>query len=196
MLPHIDRPRILDLGCGTGIPTLELARLSGGDVLGIDIDRHALDILDRKIEEAGLNHRVRTKKCSITDMDLPDGYFDIIWSEGSIFVLGFGNGLTRFRPLLKDKGCLVVHDEAGDIQEKLKIISNCGYDLLGDFELSRDVWWTEYFEPLQNVIDTLKKDHDIDAGIAAQLAKDQRDIDMFLDDPTRFCSVYFVIQKR
>jgi len=25
MLPQIDKPRILDIGCGSGVPTLELA---------------------------------------------------------------------------------------------------------------------------------------------------------------------------
>jgi len=196
MLPEMDRPRILDLSCGTGIPTLELARLSGGDVLGIDIDRYALEKLDRKIEEVGLGHRVRTKECSITDMDLPDGHFDIIWSEGSIFVLGFGNGLVRFSGLLKEKGYLVVHDESGDIPEKIRQISDSGYDLLGHFELSRDVWWDEYFKPLKKVINGLRPASKDDPGLAAELAKDQRDIEMFLEDPTRFCSVYFVMRKR
>ena len=38
MLPKLDRPRILDIGCGSGAPTIELARLSDGEIIGIDID--------------------------------------------------------------------------------------------------------------------------------------------------------------
>ena len=49
MLPEMDEPRILDVGCGSGIPTLELARLGQGKVIGIDIDHPALDIFARKI---------------------------------------------------------------------------------------------------------------------------------------------------
>ncbi len=37
-LPELNNPKILDLGCGSGIPTLELARLSHGEILGIDIE--------------------------------------------------------------------------------------------------------------------------------------------------------------
>ena len=47
-LPKLDKPRILDIGCGSGIPTLELARLTNGEIIGIDIDLSALDELDEK----------------------------------------------------------------------------------------------------------------------------------------------------
>jgi len=33
MLPQIDRPRIPDIGCGFGVSTMELARLSRGQVI-------------------------------------------------------------------------------------------------------------------------------------------------------------------
>jgi ubiquinone/menaquinone biosynthesis C-methylase UbiE len=64
MIPQINRPRILDIGCGSGIPTLELAKLSWGEVIGIDIDQPALDKFIRKIAEAGINKRVQALHCS------------------------------------------------------------------------------------------------------------------------------------
>ena len=57
MLPEMDKPRILDIGCGTGIPTMELARLSNGRITGLDIDKTALNELYIKIEKAGLSDR-------------------------------------------------------------------------------------------------------------------------------------------
>jgi cyclopropane fatty-acyl-phospholipid synthase-like methyltransferase len=50
----LTRPRILDVGCGPGGPTLELARLSDGEIIGLDIHQPSLDKLSRRIEEAGL----------------------------------------------------------------------------------------------------------------------------------------------
>ena len=35
MLPKLDRPRILDIGCGSGVQTIELAKLSKGEIIGI-----------------------------------------------------------------------------------------------------------------------------------------------------------------
>lgn len=101
LLPELDKPRILDVGCGSGVPTLELARLSEGEVVGIDIDQTLLDRLNRKIEREGLSNRVQTKKCSMFKMGFADESFDIIWAEGSLPVIGFERGLKEWRRLLK-----------------------------------------------------------------------------------------------
>lgn len=69
MLPELDKPHILDIGCGSGVPTLELARLTNGQIIGLDIHQPYLDELNRKIQEAGLSDRVRTVKCSMFELD-------------------------------------------------------------------------------------------------------------------------------
>jgi ubiquinone/menaquinone biosynthesis C-methylase UbiE len=78
LIPHIDNPRILDIGCGSGVPTLELARLSGGYVTGMDIDMSGLEKLRAKAGEEGLGERVKTMECSISEMNFEDESFDII----------------------------------------------------------------------------------------------------------------------
>ena len=42
LLPRLERLLILDVGCGSGLPALEVARLSDGHVVGIDIDQRQL----------------------------------------------------------------------------------------------------------------------------------------------------------
>jgi len=117
VLPELDKPQILDVGCGSGVPTMELASLSNGQIIGLDINQLLLDRLTRKIEKAGLSSRVKTLKCSMLDMDFPDGSFDIIWAEGSISIIGFKRGLEDWRRFLRPNGFLVVHDEIGNITE-------------------------------------------------------------------------------
>ena len=85
-------------------------------------------------------------------MDFADESFNIIWSEGSIYAIGFQRGLREWRRFLKPDGFMVVHDEQGNVKEKLEQISNCGYELLSYFILSEDTWWTEYFAPLEKMI--------------------------------------------
>ena len=195
MLPQMDKPRILDIGCGSGIPTMELARLSNGEIIGIDINQPALDKLRSKIKEAVLNDRVQAVKCSILDMDFPDESFDIIWSEGSIYVIGFESGLREWRRLLKPDGFMVVHDEKGNINQKLKQISDCGYELLGHFKLSEDIWWTEYFAPLEKMIGETRKRYTDDPHILEELHQAQEELDMFKKNPERNSSVCFVMRK-
>ena len=65
MLPQLSKPQVLDVGCGSGVPTMELARLSDGDITGVDINESLLNVLIGKIEKAGVSDRVKAVKCSI-----------------------------------------------------------------------------------------------------------------------------------
>ena len=195
MLPKLDKPRILDVGCGSGVPTMELARLSNGEVTGIDIDDALLDVLRSKIKKAGLSNRVKAVKCSIFDMKFPDESFDIIWAEGSISVVGFERGLREWKRFLKPSGFIVVHDEKGNIEAKLKQISSCGYELLDYFILNEDTWWAEYCVPFENLIAETRTRYADDSKVLEELHNAQREIDMFKKNPKLNSSVLFTMKR-
>jgi ubiquinone/menaquinone biosynthesis C-methylase UbiE len=196
MLPFIEHPSILDIGCGSGIPTLELAKLSNGEIIGLDVDQELLNNLNSKIAASGLSDRVRTVNCSIFDIDFPDESFDIIWSEGSIFVIGFERGLKEWRRLIKEKGFLIVHDETTDRNKKIKIISECGYTLLDYFTLSKNVWWAEYYCHLENRIRDLKKKYNYDITAQGFFNNEQCEIDAFKKKPEGYGSIFFIMQRK
>ncbi len=50
--------RVLDLGCGTGLHTVQLAQY-GREVVGIDISPEMIRLAQRRVEDAGLSDRVR-----------------------------------------------------------------------------------------------------------------------------------------
>jgi SAM-dependent methyltransferase len=216
MLPGLEEPRILDVGCGPGGPTMELARLGQGQVIGLDIHQPYLDRLRRKIETAGLSDRVQVVNCSMLEMDFQNESFDNIWAEGSIFIIGFERGLKEWRRLIKPSGFLVVHemawlrpnppDEVYDywmevypgirtIQENLIQISACGYRLIGHFTLPEDAWWVEYYDPLQIRIQELRRKYVGDLEALAVLDGEQREIDLFKKYKQWYGSVFFVMQK-
>jgi len=195
VLPYMNKPRILDIGCGTGIPTLELAGLSQGDVTGIDIDEPAIDRFNRRIEEAGLSDRVQAIHVSMFDMAFADESFDIIWSEGAIFAIGFERGLREWGRWLKPDGFMVVHDERGDIEEKLGKIPLCGYELLDYFTLSQETWWNEYYIPLEKLVTEYRTQHIGDTDTSSELAQAETELSMFRKSPERNNSVYFIMQK-
>ncbi|MDH5662868.1 MAG: class I SAM-dependent methyltransferase [Candidatus Bathyarchaeota archaeon] len=195
MLPRLEKPRILDIGCGSGVPTIELARLSYGQIIGLDINQSLLDKLNKKIEEEGLTNRVKTVKCSMFEINFPDESFDIIWAEGSISRIGFEKGLKEWRRLLKPKGFLVVHDEIKNITKKLKLIPGCGYNLLGYFPLPEDAWWIEYYGPLEKRIQELSMKYIEHPEILRVLDKKREEIEMIKKNPRNYGSVFFIMQK-
>ena len=195
MLPKLEKPRILDIGCGSGVPTIELAKLSDGEIIGIDINQSLLDELNRKTEEEGFSSRVKTVKCSLFEIDFPDESFDIIWAEGSIWIIGFEKALKEWNRLLKPNGFLVVHDEIKTVSNKLKKIPSCGYELIDYFSLPEDAWWTEYYKPLEIRIEELRVKHENNSEALKTLKKYQNEVDMVKRNPKEYSSAFFVMQK-
>lgn len=176
LLPPMDGPRILDLGCGTGLPTLRLAALTGGQIVALDSDREALGVLKARAEVLGFAERIEIRSGSVEDLPFADGSFDLIWCEGAVFALGFRDSLKAWRRLLSPGGCLVVHDEAGDIDDKLLAVGEEGYALLGHFEVPEQVWWDDFYALA-----------DVEMDLAGEISQ-------FQAQPERFRSAFFVLQ--
>ena len=190
-LPRIEKPHILDFGCGSGNPTLELAKLSEGTIVGVDIDEKELKKLDRKIVQKGLSSRISTRKCSVMDIDFPVETFDIIWAEGSLHIVGFEKGLKKLRPLLKSKGFLVIHDGVKGVSGNLKKLPDLGYSLVNQFRLPDDEWWVNYFEPLSRLI----KEYSKNPENTEIVEKYQNQLNMFRKNPKENISGFYVFQK-
>jgi ubiquinone/menaquinone biosynthesis C-methylase UbiE len=195
IIPPMDNPKILDVGCGTGVPTMELARISKGEILATDIDQDALDYLDEKIKARKVEDQVKTMNLSLFDLDFPDKSFDIIWAEGSIFAIGFQKGLGDWRRLIKDNGFIVIHDPFQDHHQKLDAIEECGYELLDCFLIDHQLWWLNFYQPYAKHIKNLQEKY-IDNPLVQKALKDEEnEIRMFKKDPESFSSIFYVIQK-
>ena len=195
LLPKLSRPRILDIGCGTGVSTIELARISGGVIVGVDIDRNALDGLLKRAEEEDLSSKVTVVHSSMQEMDFRPNSFDIIWTEGAIAYIGFEQGLSEWRDLLVPEGFLVVHDAMTDLLGKIELTRTCGYTIVGQFELPPNIWWNEYFAPLKKQLKTVQKMGSLDDRVIKEIRMAEREIREFDSESNRFGSVFFVLEK-
>jgi len=191
--------------------------MTGGQVIGMDIDQSALGEITRRIEQKGLSARVRVLHQSVLEADFPDETFDVIWAEASIHIIGFEKGLEDWRRFLKCDGFLVVHEMAWlrpdppveilghwrgfypgirTISEYVGEIPRHGYALRNHFALPDDFWWQDYYSPLERRISELREKHGEDQEIMGQLAHEQEQVDLYKKYSRWFGSAFFIMQKR
>lgn len=79
------RADCLDLGCGEGQMTVEIARLSDLEVTGLDIEPEVLELARRYAEECGVDEsRMHWVCADVHALPYPDDSFDLVVSRGSM----------------------------------------------------------------------------------------------------------------
>lgn len=103
--------RVLDAGCGTGVPTARALVLGGHDVLGIDVSNTMLQAARRNVPGARFERR------DMTDLELPEGSLDAVTAFFSLLMLSraaIRATLQSFARFLKPGGYLLVAMVEGD----------------------------------------------------------------------------------
>ncbi|MBN1358129.1 class I SAM-dependent methyltransferase [Candidatus Bathyarchaeota archaeon] len=194
-LPCLENPRILDIGCGSGVPTIELAKLSGGEVTGIDIDQSCIDEFNRKLKEENLANRVEALKLSLYEMKFPDETFDVVWSEGVVGNIGFETSLKEWRRLLKHNGYLVIHYQVNRVADVLPRLPQLGYSLADTVLLPEDAWWTEFYEPIEEKMETLLHKYRDNADALKLLEQYKNERDMVKRNSSNFICAFYIMKK-
>jgi len=194
-IPSMDKPRILDIGCGTGMPTLELARLSNGEITGIDIDQGALDKLNLNIKLQGLSGRIKVYNRSVYDTKFEDETFDIIWEEGVVHLLDLKEVLTECNRILKKlNGFMVMGEIINWVNRKIKHFPKFGFKLIKQIPWEKECWWTEYYRPLDEKINILRKKYD-NLDEIEEIKRHLMEIEMVKKDPSGFDCITNILQK-
>jgi SAM-dependent methyltransferase len=208
-------PRVLDIGCGPGTQTLELAQLCGGTFVAIDLHQPYLDRLNDEARRRGIAERITTLRVDMAQLDFPPGSFDLIWSEGAIYNIGFCKGLRSWRPLLVDGGCIAVSEATWltedppaearafwdegypamqDIDANLREICESGFSPLGHFELPASCW-LDYYAHLESRMAALEPEFAGDEEALAVIDAERREIELYRRFGDAYGYVFYVMRK-
>jgi SAM-dependent methyltransferase len=98
--------KVLDVGCGPGIPTLDIARRAGseGQVVGVDISERVLEVARERAQRAGLSN-TEFKMANVEHLPYPDAHFDRAVSRfGIMFVEDLPKGLRELHRVVRPGG--------------------------------------------------------------------------------------------
>jgi SAM-dependent methyltransferase len=108
---HVVR-RIVDLGCGPGVSTVQLARaFPAADVVGVDGSQA---MLDRAVARRGHRPRITWEQLDLNDDLARLGRFDLVWTAMVVHHADDPVGLlSRIGPLMDQGGLLCILERAG-----------------------------------------------------------------------------------
>ncbi|MBN2398734.1 MAG: class I SAM-dependent methyltransferase [Candidatus Aminicenantes bacterium] len=180
-------PCILDIGCGSGVPTLALMEVCPGRFVAVDPDAHSLGRLRRKVEALDLSDRIELIQASIFELPPFPEKFDIVVAEGSLHIAGFEAGMAVANALLKSRGQALIHEPLAGDRKRRAFFKKSSLWLIDSFILDNKIWWNEYFACLERSIR--------ENGGDSVFAEEAREIVEFKSHPERNRSIYYILQK-
>lgn len=182
-LAGLDRSRhvtIADIGCGTGASTILLAQELDADIVAVDFLPAFLDELQARAKDHGVADRITTLNGSMDALPFAFGEFDVIWSEGAVYNMGFEAGVSAWRRFLKPGGSLIVSEitwlsamkppelqshwervypEIDVASTKIAVLERHGYSPEAYFVLPAHCWLENYYRPMERRFDAFLERH-------------------------------------
>lgn len=209
-------PRVLDLGCGSGKQTLVLARELGVPITAVDSHAPFLAELEAEAERQGLRHLIRTRCADFGQLEDAPGSYDLLWSEGAIYLLGWAEGLNRWRPLLAPGGRMAVTEATwltdtppaeavafwreayptmGTVASNTAAAREAGYQVLDTFALPASDWRHEFYRPLRERMDALRAEAAADPGLSQVIASEEQEIALYERYGDSYGYVFYLLRR-
>jgi cyclopropane fatty-acyl-phospholipid synthase-like methyltransferase len=215
-LPNDQKLKIADIGCGSGGQTLTLVQKINCQITAVDLYPEFLDELKEKFERLGLKEKIATLQKSMEDLPFKSEEFDIIWSEGAIYNVGFESGIKKWKNYLKVGGYLAVSEitwitnsRSKEIEEfwkqeypeidtasnKIKILENNGYSLVGYFYLNQESWIENYYKPMEARFEAFLKRNN-NAELARKVVEEYKsEINLYIKYKDYYSYGFYIARK-
>lgn len=216
-IPYLnEKTKILDIGCGTGGQTITLAKNTAAHITAVDMLPQFLEKLMKKAKANNLADRIAAKEMLMDNLIFEDNSFDVIWSEGAIYNIGFEKGLSLWRKYLKDAGYIAVseiswltdtrpveieqywvsaYSEIDTVENKLAVIEKCGYAIVSHFALD-DKCWLDYYQPLLENAEAFLKRYDYADEVKEIIEAGKIEADLYNRFKDYYSYVFYIAKKK
>ncbi|MCX4247548.1 SAM-dependent methyltransferase [Paraliomyxa miuraensis] len=210
-------PRVLDLGCGPGAQTIDLAELlPQASIVAVDLHPGFVEEVGRRAAARGVADRVRAEVADMAALPFEPASFDLLWCEGAAYALGVEAALEAWRPLLRHDGRIALTEAVWlcdappedlrrfwregypamtDVPGVRAWFRSAGLQLRGDFVLPASAWWDDYYGPLRARMKALALERPDDAALAGVLAAHREELEMFERHGDRYGYAFFVASR-
>ncbi len=189
-----------DIGCGTGGSSIEILKNTNFKITAVDFLPEFLKKLNVVAREQGFDKRIKTLESDMGNLPFQDEQFDLIWSEGAIYNIGFKRGVTEWKKFLKKNGYMVLteitwlkndipeeiknhwnteYPEIDFAENKKKILQDNGFELTDYFVLPENCWIDEYYIPLENGFDDFLERNNNSEEARVVVEENKKEIELY-----------------
>lgn len=211
-----DESRIADIGCGSGGQTMVLAQHAPGQIIGFDLFPAFIDLFNRNAARLNLQDRVTGMVGSMENLPFQEEEFDLIWSEGAIYNIGFERGLKEWRKFLKTGGYIAVSEaswftaerpaeieafwkdaypEMDTIPHKVAQMQQAGYIPVATFILPENCWTEHFYAPQAAAQEVFLRKHAGNKNAEGLIATERHEAQLY-DQYKEFYGYVFYIGKK
>jgi len=204
-------PEVLDIGCGAGNATMTLLEATEGPVTATDLFPSFLAQLEERA--AAFGDRLQTVEADMAA--LPFGpRFDLLWSEGAAYIMGFDAALASWRALLRPGGYLALTEISWlqtpppeeavtywneaypgirSVQANVDAALAAGFEVVEHFALPASDWWA-YYAPLEARLAPFAQAHAGEEAAQAVVAMTEAEIDLYRRLGESYGYVFYILR--
>lgn len=211
-----NRIQVLDIGCGTGAQTMVLAKIINGQIIATDNYQPFLNTLTNQARAEKLSDKIICKNMDMAKLEFNEYIFDLIWAEGSIYHIGFGDGLRKIKSFLKPNGYAAFSDmnwfkanppeELADffanecpdmvsVEDNINLIENNDYTLIDSFRLDVSTFWDPYYTPLEKRLIVMREKYADNKEALAMFEEIQLETDLYRKYSDYYGYTFYIMQN-
>jgi ubiquinone/menaquinone biosynthesis C-methylase UbiE len=211
------KPLIVDIGCGPGMQTVQLAKLTEGKIIALDTHQPYLDELTKRARQQGVEGKIDARNLSMFNLSFEKGSLNVIWAESSLYIYGFLDALKDWKRFLKKGGYFVASElswvksnppaecirfwekaypQMKPVEDNLRYIRDFGYKILHHFEIPKQSWMENYYTPIKKKIMALKEKYTNNEEVMDVLEGEMEEIRIFEQFHHYYGYVFYIMQNQ